>query len=139
MSRNALKDTIDERLERIGPIVTRIEYGGGEADLHDLRLHLIDVIGAISRDPGVEAAMEDLYDAALALVKDGPVGLQPMARKRRLLRDAHQRFRVRLKVATRTIADEDPAQKRTSAPCDGPIAIPAVMSGIGAEYAGIAI
>ena len=71
------------------------EQGGREIDLHDLRGALIDVLSLIERDPGIEAATEDLYDAAAAFRPDVTAST-PLARRLRLLGEARLRYRERL-------------------------------------------
>jgi hypothetical protein len=53
-------------LAQVEHAAMKIEQGGREIDLHDLRAALIDVLSPIERDPGIEAATEDLYDTAAA-------------------------------------------------------------------------
>jgi hypothetical protein len=107
MTPELLARTIDERLAFIDPIVDALEQGGGESDLRDLRLLLIDTIGLLKRDPGIEAAAEDLYAAAAALVSDSAASSQPIARKLRLLRSAHARLRERLAGAAERVGPQD--------------------------------
>jgi hypothetical protein len=90
---------IDERLESIDLAVNWIAQGASESDLHDLRILLVDVMGLLQRDPGVEAAVDDLYAAAGAIVRDWPLRLQPMFRKQRLLKDASTRLHRQLHAA----------------------------------------
>ena len=103
MAEKSFAETIDERLAAIERIVAMLSEDGGQADLRDLRIVLIDVIGLLKRDPGVEAAVDDLYAAARCLVVDREVGSQPQARKLRLLRDARQRFHDRLIAASEKV------------------------------------
>ncbi|WP_150117779.1 hypothetical protein [Microvirga vignae] len=77
-------------------ILSGIENGGGAIHLRDLASLLVEMIGAFERDPGLEAATDDLYAAAERLVRDRHVGVQPLVRKLRLLSDAHARFRHRM-------------------------------------------
>jgi hypothetical protein len=107
MAEKSFAETIDERLAAIERIVALLAEDGGQADLRDLRVLLIDVIGLLKRDPGVEAAVDDLYAAARSLVVDRAVGSQPLARKLRLLRDARQRFHDRLIVAADKIGPDE--------------------------------
>jgi hypothetical protein len=107
MAEKSFAETIDERLAAIERIVALLTEDGGQADLRDLRLLLIDVIGLLKRDPGVEAAVDDLYAAARCLVVDRGVGSQPQARKLRLLRDARQRFHDRLIAASEKLGPEE--------------------------------
>ncbi|MDF2810938.1 MAG: hypothetical protein K0S56_1969 [Microvirga sp.] len=96
-------EMIDERLESIDLAVTWIAHGATEADLCDLRILLVDATGLLKRDPGVEAAVDDLYAAARAMVKDRPLGLQPIFRKQRLLKEANLRLRKQLHAAARRV------------------------------------
>ncbi len=107
MAEKSFAETIDEQLAAIERIVALLAEDGGQADLRDLRVLLIDVIGLLKRDPGVEAAVDDLYAAARSLVVDRAVGSQPLARKLRLLRDARQRFHDRLIVAADKIGPDE--------------------------------
>jgi hypothetical protein len=96
MTLKTFNETIRERVEALELIVTVIAQEGREANLHDLRVLLINVMSLLKRNPGIESAADDLYAAAFALVTDSSVGSQPLARKLRLLRDARDRFCARL-------------------------------------------
>lgn len=100
MTLKTFEETITERSAAIELIVNLIAQKGGETDLHDLRVLLIDIMGLVRRNPGIESAADDLYAAAAALVKDNSLSLQPIARKLRLLKDARERFCCRLAGAT---------------------------------------
>ncbi|GEO14049.1 hypothetical protein [Microvirga aerophila] len=91
-----LAEAVDEKLAAIVPVLARIEQIGGSADLRDLGRHLIDAMNLFQRNPGIEAAADDLYGAAGALVTDSTVRAQPIARQLRLLKEAHLRFSSRL-------------------------------------------
>jgi hypothetical protein len=60
----------------------------------------------LKRDPGIEAAVDDLYASADALVKDASSGTPPKARSLRLLLSASDRFCSRLIAAVDRIAPE---------------------------------
>ena len=107
MAQKSFAETIDERLAAIERIVASLVEDGGQEDLRDLRVLLIDVIGLLKRDPGVEASVDDLYAAARSVVVDRGVGFQPLARKQRLLRDARQRFHDRLLCAASVVGPEE--------------------------------
>jgi hypothetical protein len=92
-------EMIDERLESIELAVSWIAHGATEADLRDLRILLVDAAGLLKRDPGVEAAVDDVYASAMAITKDRPLGLQPIFRKQRLLKEANLRLRRQLHAA----------------------------------------
>jgi hypothetical protein len=99
MTEATFKNAVDEMLGRLDPIVRVIQHGGGEAALYSPQQQLIELLGLIERNPGIEAATADLYAAAEALVVDRTASMQPMTRKLRLLVDAHQRFRNQLSAA----------------------------------------
>ncbi len=103
MTLKTFSTTLDEVLGLVEPAVAGIEQGKGAAELLELeqllRRALVDLLRLIRRDPGIEAATWDLYGAAVALVRDHGAGELPMARKQRLLREAHRRFRQRLGAA----------------------------------------
>jgi hypothetical protein len=94
-----LTDAVDERLALIAPILSKIEQGGQTADLRDLGSHLVRALRLFDRNPGIEAAADDLYAAAAALVRENTKLSQPAARGRRLLKDAQLRFCSRLEAA----------------------------------------
>ena len=98
MTPGTFASALGHLLGRIEQAAIYIEQRGTELDLHDLRSALIDVLSLVQRDPGIETATADLYEAALALVGDAPGG-PPIARRRHLLRDARVRYRERLSQA----------------------------------------
>lgn len=95
MVETALAEAIEKRREAIQAVVSRIERGSTEIDLHDLQALLVGVTGGNRRDPGIEMAADDLF-AAAAVVTDRNSNSQPMARKLRLLHDADLRRQHRL-------------------------------------------
>ena len=65
----ALYDTLEETLGFVQRALDRIETGdSAEAELHNLRAYLINILELIERDPGIEAASDDLYSVAKELV-----------------------------------------------------------------------
>jgi hypothetical protein len=99
MTFKMLADAVNEKLALIAPVVSRIGQGGQSVDLRDLASHLVQAVRLLERNPGIEAAADDLYAAAAALVGENTTLLQPIARGRRLLKDAHVRFCSRLEAA----------------------------------------
>jgi hypothetical protein len=87
--------SLGDLLAQVERAAVKFEQGGQKIDLHDLRAALIDVLGLIERDPGIEAATEDLYDAAAAFLPDVTAST-PLARRLRLLREARFRYCERL-------------------------------------------
>jgi hypothetical protein len=96
-------DTIEEKLAVIAPTVKAIEFGGDLPYLRELqtllRQHLTNLVVLYERDPGLDAATADLYAAAAAVVNDTTLASQPLARKRRLLKEAQTRFQERISTA----------------------------------------
>lgn len=95
MTFKVLADAVDEKLASIALVFARMEQGGS-ADLRELAAHLMDAMALFQRNPGIEAAADDLYAATAALLADSTPQSQPMARKRRLFKEAHLRFTSRL-------------------------------------------
>ena len=98
MTPNAFSAARDDLLTGIEQAIGAIEQGGGEAELNGLWLLMLDVLRLIERDPGIETAAQDLYDAA-ARLSAGRGGSVPLARQHRLLRDARARYHERLTEA----------------------------------------
>ena len=96
-------DTIEEKLDLISPTLKAIEFGGDQPYLRELqtllRQHLASLVIVFERDPGLDAATADLYAAAAAIVQDTTLASQPLARKRRLLKEAQARFQERIAAA----------------------------------------
>src|SRR3712207_6723076 len=103
MAEKRLTDTIEEKLALILPTVKAIEFGGELPYLRELqtllRQHLASLVVLFERDPGLDAATTDLYAAAAAVVNDITRASQPLARKRRLLKEAQVRFQERIATA----------------------------------------
>ena len=98
MTPNSFVAAREDLLVRVERAAANIEQGERENDLHDLRLALIDILGLIERDPGIEAATDDLYEAAAAFLAEVTAST-PLARHLRLLREARLRYRERLSGA----------------------------------------
>ncbi len=94
-----LTEAVDEKLASIAPVVRQIEQGGQSADLRDLASHLVRALRLLDRNPGIEAAADDLYAAAAAIGGENTKPSFPAARGRRLLKEAHVRFCNRLEAA----------------------------------------
>jgi hypothetical protein len=95
------ENRVNDQLSTIARVLSGIEKGGGAIHLRDLASLLVDLISVLERDPGLEAAADDLHAAAERVMRDSHVGAQPLARKQRLLREAHRRFCSRLAEAMR--------------------------------------
>ncbi|HZH12082.1 MAG TPA: hypothetical protein VEZ24_17155 [Microvirga sp.] len=98
MTDESFEKTIRERIAAVELVIDSIAGQGRETDLHDLRVLLINTMSLMKRDPGVEAAIDDLYAAAKAIVRDAAFGVHPVPRNVRFLRSALTRFSERVPV-----------------------------------------
>jgi hypothetical protein len=88
-----------ERLGFLESAVARMAQGvGADAALREIGTFLLDLLTLVERDPGLELAADDLYEAA-AILAGGPDPAMADARRWRLLKDAARRFRERLDAA----------------------------------------
>jgi hypothetical protein len=89
-----------ERLGFVERAALRIAQGdGADAALRELGAFLLDLLLLVERDPALELAADDLYEAAAMLVAGQGPGGRIDARCRRLIGDAARRFRGRLDAA----------------------------------------
>ena len=95
-----LTEAVDEAIEAIEAILAQLDRTpDSEAGLGDLRSQILSILWLVERDPGIEAAADDLYNAATAVVRvvdDGDSGV----RHKRIMNEANLRFRERLRTAT---------------------------------------
>ena len=103
MAETRFTDTIEEKLALISPMLKAIDFGGDQPYLRELQTLLRQLLAGLvvlfERDPGLDAATADLYAAAAAIVNDTTAASQPLARKRRLLKEAQARFQERIATA----------------------------------------
>jgi hypothetical protein len=101
--------TMQDTLEYVERALARIEKGdGAETEVHNIRAYLVNTLELTERDPGVEAAADDLYATAAAFAAGhGQPDHSPERRDRRLLREAFLRLRDKL-------ADAGPSEKARS-------------------------
>ena len=65
-----LHDALEETLGFIQRALDRIVAGEGvEAELHNVRAYLVNILELVERDPGIEAASDDLYAVAKELAR----------------------------------------------------------------------
>ena len=64
-----------------------------------IRAHLIDLLSLLDRNPGLDAAADDLYKSVAASVEAGSYGRSAEDRQERLLAEAYARYRDRLTAA----------------------------------------
>src|SRR5215207_8487386 len=77
---------LEDRLKHVESAVTLIEQGDGRTvELDALRGNLIDILENVERNPGIEAAANDLYDIAAGTVVANARERQQTARGRRVL------------------------------------------------------
>ncbi len=112
MTDKSFAETIRERIAAIELVAEAIAEQGKESDLRDLRVLLINTMSLLIRDPGVEAAVDDLYAAAREIVKDAAAGVHPVTRNVRCLRSALVRFSERVPVVAGLSEPEEPMRFR---------------------------
>ena len=90
-----------ETMQFIERAVVRIARADNvEIGLRELEAFLLHILGFVKRDPGLEIAAYDLYNAAAVIVASRPASSTVVdARPWRLLTDAARRFRARLNTA----------------------------------------
>ena len=92
-----------ETSDFIAGAAARIQSGHAQAALREMRASLLDMLALFDRNPGLEMAADDVYEAAVALAS---VGLSEAGgedvRLRRILKDAHRRFELRVGSASHT-------------------------------------
>src|SRR3954469_10112651 len=95
MTEKTLATALEEMLGFIGRSVACIQAGdGADAELRSIRAYLLDVLDLVERDPGIEAASDDLFASATALA-----GADKGTRMLRLTNEAFLRFKDRLASA----------------------------------------
>ncbi|ANY85114.1 hypothetical protein BB934_43740 (plasmid) [Microvirga ossetica] len=96
-------EVIQEKMDHVSGTLNAILSGGGEGYLRELQgllqKNLTGLLSLFDRNPDLDAATSDFYAAAAAIVNDIDAESQPLARKRRLLREAQARFEERIRIA----------------------------------------
>ena len=94
-----LTEAVQEANDAIDVILGQLDRTpDSEAGLGDLRAQILSILWLVERDPGIEAAADDLFNAAAAVVRvvdDGDSGV----RHKRIMNEASGRFRERLRSA----------------------------------------
>jgi hypothetical protein len=98
---SSMPSRVDVALGAIhGAVAMLEEFEGGSAPFWTIETNLVVMLTALDRNPGIEAAAEDLYRAAAAFAKAGREGAAtPGARYLRLLREAERRLGERVQAA----------------------------------------
>ncbi len=100
MTPSTFAEILEDRLKHVENAVALIENGEGDRpELDHLRGHLIDILDIIERNPGIEAAADDLYEIAARAVTGSARERSSLSRGRRIIREAALRFRDRLITA----------------------------------------
>src|SRR4051794_40317393 len=98
----SLQHAVDEALSFIEQALEHIRAGeGSELELQNLRAYLLNILELVERDPGIEAATDDLYASA----KELALGRDKGARMARLMESSMLRLRERLAHALPRSAD----------------------------------
>ncbi|KAB0266365.1 MAG: hypothetical protein K0S56_4334 [Microvirga sp.] len=94
-----MTEALDEAIEAIEVILGQLERTpDSETGLGNLRAQILSILWLVERDPGIEAAADDLFNASAAVVRvvdDGDSGV----RHKRIMNEANMRFRERLRSA----------------------------------------
>ncbi|WP_144766677.1 hypothetical protein [Methylobacterium dankookense] len=91
-------EMLADRLNGIEAALVQARLGQPSA-VQALRDHLLDILTLVERDPGLDAAADDLHRAALAIAETGQADSGTRARHERLLGDARGRLLQRLEAA----------------------------------------
>ena len=96
MADRSFSSAVEEALGVIERALDNIRTGKGvESELHTVRACLLEVLDLVERDPGIEAASDDLYSVA----RNVACGPDRGRRMSRLLHEAFLRFRDPLDTA----------------------------------------
>jgi hypothetical protein len=89
----SLHHAVEETLGVIQRALDRVRAGeNAQAELHNVRAYLLNILELVERDPGIEAASDDLY----AMAKELAGGADQGSRMSRLLQEAFIRLGDRL-------------------------------------------
>lgn len=88
-------ELVSTRVNGIDAAMLRIGLGRDAKDAAlTIRAHLIDLLGLLERNPGLDAAADDLQKCVRVVVEGDPSGVEP--RQLRLLNRAYERLQGRL-------------------------------------------
>ncbi|GJD98020.1 hypothetical protein [Methylobacterium iners] len=97
------QELVSKRVEGIDAALLQIGLGRDAKDAAlSICAHLIDLLSLLDRNPGLDAAADDLQKSVHAIVEAGE-GRGVEDRQARLLADAYARFRARLEAACVTV------------------------------------
>ncbi len=94
---HSFSEAVQTTMDLIAQAIARIEQNHGEPDeLHNMRAHLVELLGLMERSSGIDAAADDLDAAVTGLVRTTAAdGAAALVRRQRLLREAFLRFQQR--------------------------------------------
>ena len=99
MTPELLNELVGKRVAGIDAALIQIGLGrDAKGAAANIRAHLIDLLALLDRNPGLDAAVDDLQKSVHAVVEAGDRGGAD-DRQTRLLTEAHSRFRTRLAAA----------------------------------------
>jgi hypothetical protein len=92
-------ELLGERLTAIDEALTHIRQGQrAHAEAQNARGWLMDILDLVPRDPGLDAAVDDLHRSICAFVEAEPSTSGRQARRVRLLSEAYSRLLDRLRA-----------------------------------------
>lgn len=95
-----LCEMLADRLNGVESALARIRDGSdAEAAARALRGDLIDILSLVARDPGLDAAVDDLHVAALSMAGASRANASTWARQERIIERACTRVVERLEAA----------------------------------------
>ena len=100
MTPELLNELLSKRILGIDKALIQISQSRNAKDAAlTIRVHLIDLLSLLDRDPGLDAAADDLCKTVMAFVEAGAYGRSAEDRQERLLAEAYARYRDRLEAA----------------------------------------
>ena len=100
-------EMLNDRINAIADAITRLRQGERRhAEARSVRGNLMDILDLIERNPGVDAAVDDLHRGVCALVEAEPSEGGLEARRVRLVCEAYARLLDRLRAAGAELADK---------------------------------
>ncbi len=99
MTQKSFTETLEETMSFIERALDRITRNeGAEAELHNVQAYVLNILELVDRDPGIDAAADDLQNAVRSFVV-GRIDQGDAPRRGRLMREAYLRFHDRLTAA----------------------------------------
>ncbi len=99
MTQKLLVEAIEETASFIERAIDRITRNeGAQAESHNVQAYILNILELVERDPGIDAAADDLQNAVRSFVI-GLIDQGDAPRRGRLMREAYLRFHDRLTAA----------------------------------------